>query len=75
MSIYPNNSLTFAEQTALQGPGHGSMWGGCCIHNEKRVYSTLFLGLMKLRNFLIGVKSEMEVDALCGYDTTVNADT
>lgn len=53
----------------------GQSGAGCCIHNEKRVYSTLFLGLMKLRNFLIGVKDEMEVDALCGYDTAVNADT
>lgn len=53
----------------------GQSGAGCCIHNEKRVYSTLFLGLMKLRNFLIGVKSEMEVDVLCGYDTFVSVGT
>lgn len=43
-------------------------------HMMKSVYSTLFLGLMKLRNFLRLVKNDADGRCLGGYEYTVLSD-
>ena len=71
-----NLSINFAEQTALQRPGHGHKEGGMLTDITKSVYLTLFSWrseTWKISKLESG--TETVVDALCGYDRIVMADT
>lgn len=57
----------FVAQTVLQEPRSGVKVGRDAVYILKSVYSTLFLGFLKLRNFQSLSRMQQTVDCFCGY--------
>lgn len=71
MNIILKKIVTLWLQTETQKPGQGKAGGSADI--MECVYSTLFLGLLKLRNFHGIVKNEANGRCQCGYVYIVNS--